>query len=222
MTLSKKRQDLILVIYDKVVIGLLVAAVSAVLIYSYNLYSKAFDAAQTQAGGYLATSSKLRDLVIDNSTQASQKIQFAFSHGEHDISQQDVDSIDSLAIQIRGIATLLGKKLNKTAAIGEELANALVGDATNFVLPDSITKKAVDGANAKIVGLQQQFIDDYDTEIGSIATTEFQKFFQTFEAQLPFYLQPFCLLVSVVVIFCLGTGLAWAFLGAETPPDVLG
>lgn len=221
MTLSKKRQDLLLVIYDKVIIGLLVAAVSAVLIYSYNLYSKAFDAAQTQAGGYLATSSKLRDLVIDNSTQASQKIQFAFTHGDHFISQQDGDSIETLATQIRDVATLLGKKLNKTAATGEKLANALVGDATNFALPDSITTKAVDNAIAEIVNLQQQFIDNYDVEIGPVATTEFKKFFQAFETQLPFYLQPFYLLISVIVIFGFGTGLAWIVLGPEIPPDGL-
>jgi hypothetical protein len=196
-----------------------VAAVSAALIFLYNVYSKAFDAAQIQAGGYVATAVKLKQTAINNSAQGFGKIQFAYSRGIHDISTQDSEAIDALAIEIRNDAILLGGRLQKTTASSEQLADALTQAATVFALPDSITKTALAEAGSKIARLQQDVLTNYDKDISALATSEFKTFYTGFEAQLPAFLQPQRLIVIVILILSLGTYIIWKLLSSEAPTD---
>jgi hypothetical protein len=215
MVLTPNRKELLLVIYDKLIVALFVAVIAATLIYSYNVYSKAFELAQARAGGYTAIAAKLRDLVMNNSVKASQEIQAAYSRGDRFLSQEEGGSIDSLAIEIRGVSKLLGKQIGKTATLSEKLADALTEAATNFAISGAFTKRAVEDANAHIATLQAAFIDSYNGEIGPLASNEFRTFFEAFQNELPIFLRPGVLLIIAVAIFIVSTVVIWILLGLD-------
>ena len=215
MNLNTDRRALLLVIYDKLIVGLVVGAATAAVIYSYNVYSKAFELAQAQSSGYSAIAAKLREIVVSNSTQATQKIQLAYDRGDRFFTKEEGDKINSLAIEIRNVSNLLQTKLTKTTAASKNIADALTRAATNFAVPGAFTKRSLEDFNLEVAKLQSGFIDEYDNQIGPLASTEFQKFFQSFQDQLPLYLQPQWLLAIVISSFIGGTIVCWWFLGSS-------
>jgi len=158
VALDKDKKDLLLIVYDKLVIASCIAAVSAVLIYSYNINNKAFELAQAQSRGYASIASKLRELVLDGSTKARQEIQAAyFNKGERYFSKDEIDAIDSVATEIRGVASLLKKRAKTTSTAAKTLAQTMQELMNKFAVPDTLNKKAVEDADAKIVSLQARF-----------------------------------------------------------------
>ncbi|HML07288.1 MAG TPA: hypothetical protein VK430_04055 [Xanthobacteraceae bacterium] len=212
MPVAPNRKELLLVIYDKLIIAIFVAAVSAMLLYSYNVYSKAFELAEKQSGGYSAIAAKLRDLVMINSVKATQEIKTAYGRGDRYLPKKASNEIASLAIEIRGVAKLLEKPIGKTASSSGTLADALTEASINLAISGAFTRQAVDATNDKIIALQARFIESYNSDIGPLTSNEFRHFFNSFESELPFLLRPVFLLIISVLIFVIGTVAIWVLL----------
>lgn len=205
VAVDKDKKDLLLIVYDKLVIASCIAAVSAVLIYSYNINNKAFELAQAQSRGYASIASKLRELVLDGSTKARQEIQAAyFNKGERYFSKDEIDAIDSVATEIRGVASLLKKRAKTTSTAAETLAQTMQELMNKFAVPDTLNKKAVEDADAKIVSLQADFIDGYDSEVTQLVSDDFKRFYESFENELPWYYRYPRTIIGVAATVLLG------------------
>jgi hypothetical protein len=201
MSISPEKKQALLIVYDKLIIGLLVAAVSAVLLYSYNVYSKAFELAQTHSRSYSTVASRLRDLVIDNSLKVRREARSAYLQGQTSLTKAQTGEIDSLAVEIEDVAILLPKQVASTSEAAKDLSKQLKVASIKFASKDSFTKKSVDEFDAQMTSTQNNFLKNYDTEIGQLAAEEFQKYFDIYQQALPFYMRSGPVLTIAILTF---------------------
>jgi hypothetical protein len=207
---SNDRRQLLLVVYEKIVVGVAVAAVSASLLYVYNVYSKAFEAAQVHSSGYSAIGAKLKQLTIDNSFSASQEFKTAFERGDPALSKDKTDLVFSLATNVESIAFSLETHANKTANAAERIAKQMKSAALELSV--QLDQARIQAFNKAIANLDDEFLASYKTEIGEISVTEFRGFFAIYEDAIPWYFRSQYVILGCAIFVAITSLALWGVL----------
>lgn len=195
MQISDSRRALILTIYEKIVVGVAVAAVSAVLLYVYNIYSKAFEAAQLNSRAYTSIAIKLKDVTIENSLKAAHEFRTAFSsEGNRFLPKGKGDSIFAFAGEIENVSFSLELKAPQTAAIAQQIAKDIKLAVVEFSV--QLGERQIAEFDRKIAKSHDMFLAAYNSEVSLISLAEFQSFLGIYEKTIPNYLQPIPVLLA--------------------------
>jgi len=208
--LSSDRRKLLLVIYEKIVVGIAVATVSAALLYVYNVYSKAFESAQVHSSGYSAIGTKLKQLTIENSFSASQEFKTAFEEGKTALSKEKTDLVFQLATNIESVAFPLETHAQKTSIAAERIAKEMKGAAVELSV--RLDETRIKSFNRTVSILDDEFLAAYKTEIGKISLNEFQGFFAIYEDSIPWVFRPQYVICGSIIFVAMMSLALWRVL----------
>jgi hypothetical protein len=200
-----KKIDLYLFLYEKVVLALTIAAISALLLYTYNIYSKAFEVAQSQSKGYSTLFLKMRDLALGGTIKISQDVRAAYSKPSRSLPKEISDSADSISIELRQIADLLVKQSPNSASTAKEMANLIKTDSVNFLTELNFNRLQIDAFENGLAKLRLTFIENFDSEIERITLNEFHNFQTQFEKEIPWIFRPQVLGLGMGILFVFST-----------------
>ncbi len=193
---------------DKVLLTLLATVLSSYILYSYNLYTKAFDSAQVQARPYSRLAEGLYTLIQDKVSEATSEVKLQQLSGDSVLSEKVGAELFRLSKKIRIDAGVLKPAMEssfeETADIAIEIANRIdTAVGSDFATPNSLTQKNVSNFTDSIVSLQTKFTNSYLQKIGVLVSAELGVFQQSFNEHIPFYARPEVLLVIGLTLLAL-------------------
>jgi hypothetical protein len=218
-----KTSKLAVFLYEKVVLAVIISAVSAALLYTYNINSKAFDVAEAQSKGYSALALKLRDLCVTGTIKVGENVRVAYLRGSRTLPDQFAEAIDAVSVEMSQIADLIATKAPNSAKSAKEISR-LLNDATlDFQTEFGFNKPHVDEFQKKLEIRRLKFIQRSEVEIKKVALDEFNTFVDDFEKRIPFLLRPKNVWWSTLGLFVISTGvLIWVVRRNKEAPTASG
>ncbi|MFN3351041.1 hypothetical protein [Pseudorhodoplanes sp.] len=192
-------------VYEKVVVAIVVAVVSGLLLYAYNLHSKAFEIAQVQARGHSLTAQKLRELALNGALKATLDIRIAHNSGIDKLPKSIEDSVEVVAIELTAVSKLIAAQLKDAAPIAEEMGRELKTHALKFGVGLEFDRDSIEKFESRMNELQLKFIAVFDREIGPLAVSDLDFFHSSFEQVMPIYLRPKYVMLICLAIFLVAT-----------------
>jgi hypothetical protein len=208
---------------DKVVIASLIATFSMAILFSYNLYSKSFDAAREQSRNFSSFALKSKDLILSSMAEIEISLNALYYVFKEQADKDIVFKMYSNLVQLNSaINVLSGFKLRDADAkstFPEAVKHAQSVNVQLRALVASynpkINKLDVGNLNlkdelAKIDKEESQFVIAFNSELAEALAGEFKQFYDAYYSSVPIYAQPvflfilsFVTLMACVVTFLL-------------------
>jgi hypothetical protein len=176
------------VIYEKFVLAATVAALSSLLLYNYNIYSKAFEFAQTQSQGYAPLINRLRELLIEDSSKSADEVRSSYLAVEPSLDKKTAEGMFALAADIERYSSILADRAPESARTAAAVSRLTRESAFKFST-SKITRKEFDDFYGQLTRLQTDFINAASDESRELALREFRTFRERFEKEIPWYLR---------------------------------
>jgi hypothetical protein len=188
--------------------------VSTFVLYSYNLYNKAFELAQPQAHVRSTLAKKLNEDIVDKAGVAGQKIMAKY------LSAQKADAalqaeFDHLVADIKFLTAVLKSSMKETGEVADTVWPLLQKAVLDFSL--SPKRQAIEEFTQELVKQQVRFVAAYQKEIPDLIRAELNEFSEVFNSRLPPLARPE-ILGLIALGFCVAyVILGFAFRGAKFP-----
>ena len=171
----KSSYEVWLLIYEKFLLAVTVAIITAALLYLYNVYSKAFEVAESQARSYSLVGNRLRDLVLTNTVKAVHEIRFSYNSSARFLPKEKADAADSLELELEKTSTLLLTELPKSAAISKAISRKMREGIVEFESGLAFNSLQIEAFEKTIEEFQIDFLKTYNSEIGTLTILEFRR-----------------------------------------------
>ena len=186
-------------IFDKVLFAVLATMILTYLLYSYNIYAKAFETAQTQSNVFSLIAVSLKSIILDDLTALLAVIRDDALSGPDALSTKKKDDLLKYAGIIELRSRALGDKLPDASNVGKIIAEKL-----RDAVPQLITKAGFkpDRVEAFIQDVETQqigFLTAYSKKIGSVQSEELEDFRKAFDANVPLEARPSTVLIIAVL-----------------------
>jgi hypothetical protein len=185
-------------IFDKILFTVLASLLSTYVLYSYNVYGKAFDASQAQSHSYSTLAHNLYSLVISDSFKAVREVKANYLSGERPLNQKWIDELDRLGDEIQLTASIFGEGFEEPKTIALQIAKLLRDYSLSFSTKQNFTLTNVAEFTDKVRGAQAQFIRAYNGSIGSLISSETKAFEKSFDANIPWQANPITMLYAAL------------------------
>jgi hypothetical protein len=186
---------------DKVLLALLATIVSTYVLYSFNLYNKAFETAQDQSHSYSRLAEKLYALVIDDLATLLRNIKVDQLSGSSPLSDTNKNELLRLANDVKTRASALRVKLAGPSQIALRAADELRDAVPHFATAPNFTRTNVDAFTNQISIEQTEFIESYNAGIGPLLAMELANFQTAYTDNIPWQARP----TSLLLIMLAGT-----------------
>jgi hypothetical protein len=202
---------------DKVVIAALVATFSTAILFSYNLYSKSFDAAQEQSRNFSSFALKSKDIILSSTAEVEVSLNALYYVFREQADKDLVFKMYSNLVQLNSALNVLaGFKLraaDATSTFPEAVKHAqtiniqlraLVAhfdpklnklDAVDLKLKDELAKVDME---------ESQFVVAFNSELAEALAGEFKQFYDSYYSSVPIYAQPIFLFILSFVTLLVG------------------
>jgi hypothetical protein len=215
---------------DKIVIASLIATFSMAILFSYNLYSKSFDAAREQSRNFSSFALKSKDMILSSAAEVEVGLNALYYVFKEQIDKDLVFKMYSNLVQLNSAINVLAgfkpRDADGRSAFPESVKHAqsfnvqlraLVVrydpkikklDADNLNLKDELTK---------IDKEESQFVIAFNSELAEALAGEFKQFYDAYYSAVPWYGQPTFLFIlsALTLVVCL---LVYLLLPATSPP----
>lgn len=217
-SLMKTNFDICVLIYEKFLLAVTVAIITAALLYLYNVYSKSFEVAESQARSYSIVGGRLRELVITNTVKTMQEVRFAYNESARSLPNKNAEAADSLALELEKTSALLATELPRSAIISKSIARKMRETIVDFETGLNFTNSQIELFEQAIADLQVSFLSTYNSEIAALTISEFRRFKDQFDQEIPIYLRPLSvILISFIFLICSTAFIFWLKGRPKTP-----
>jgi hypothetical protein len=188
---------------DKVVIASLIATFSMAILFTYNLYSKSFDAAREQSRNLSSFAVKSKDSILSSTTEVEGGLNALYYIFKDEIDKDLVLKMYNNLVQLNSAINVLdGFKLrasdtNRTFPEAVKHAQNINSQLRALVVRFDLKIKKLDAQNLdlkrelmKIDGEESQFVVAFNSELAEALAGEFKQFYDAYYSGVPLYGQP--------------------------------
>lgn len=198
-------------IFDKILFTVLASLLSTYILYSYNVYSKAFDAAQAQAHPYSTVANKLHSLIVDDLSKLTTGIKLHQVSGKKPLNEHNLDEMARLANSIQLYASVLENRLDKSSKIALDISQELKSAIPLFNKGNTFIRATVDEFGRDMEKRQASYMQSHFGEVASLFSSELKDFERAFNENVRWQARPETLLilsVGCIVAYLLYLGIA--------------
>lgn len=219
------KKSFIELVIDKVLIASLIATFSTAILFSYDLYSKSFDAAREQSRNFSSFALKSKDAILSSAAEVEVALNTIFyvfpdqsekieKSGKSDKSEDVVYKMYNNAVQLNSAVNVLaGFKLRSNDskdAFAQSLVHAQrVNVQLRGLVFGSYDRKSNKLENvadlkaelAKIDKEESLFVVAFNAELAQALADEFKQFYEAYYSGVPWYAQPMFLFILSLTAF---------------------
>ena len=206
--------DLLKAFLDKIVIGVLVTAATTYLFFGYGAYSKAFENIETKTQGTLKLALALRQNVLTKVGEFNTEIRGSLYNADAP-DEKKLHKLIGIAYDIRSDAALLSSKLTKSSPVATQISTEMLQVADLYKRQQLNVETFQKKYMISLIGLQRDFMEKFDAQIGDVASGEFGQLFAAFYKKMPSEYQPENVLIGALVVFLVANSMAGGLVVVE-------
>ncbi|SEH40783.1 hypothetical protein [Tardiphaga sp. OK245] len=210
------KQKFIELVVEKIILASVVATFSTAILFSYNLFSRSFDAAREQSRNFSSFAIKSKETVLTATAEVEVALNGLFhvfrdkseAAGRRDIAFRMYSQLAQLNSAINVLAgfqyqsgegpkAAFPKSVGFARSINTQLRSlaASYDQKTNRLIEIDDLKKPLD----KIDADESQFVVAFNNELGAALSKEFEQFYGSYYLGVPWYARPTVLFILALV-----------------------